>query len=82
MIQTRIIKSIDNKIDLIETSTTLSGSKKLLQIDTGKIYFDKVIDVIINGKSKFSYKEIDKTQEDLARDAELLEMKNELGGNS
>lgn len=82
MIKTQIVKASDGKTNLIETSTTLSESKKLLQIDTGKIYFDKVVDIIIDGKSKYSYEEIDKTQEDLVRDAELLEIKNELGGNN
>ena len=81
MIQTKIIKSINNEIDLIETSTTQSESKKLLQVETNTIYFDKVIDVIIDGKSKYSYKEIDKTQEDLDNDKKLLEMKNKIGGN-
>jgi hypothetical protein len=77
MMQTKIIKSFNNKRDLIETSTTLPESKKLLQVETNTIYFDKVIDIIINGKSKYSYREIDKTQEDLERDKLIIEM----GGN-
>jgi hypothetical protein len=81
MIQTTIIKSLNGKKDLIETSTTSPESKKLLQVETNIIYFNRVIDIIINGKSKYSYKEIDKTQEDLDNDKKLLEMKNEMEGN-
>jgi hypothetical protein len=81
MIQTTIIKSLNGKKDLIETSTTSPESKKLLQVETNITYFDRVIDIIINGKSKYSYKEIDKTQEDLDNDKKLLEMKNEMEGN-
>ena len=81
MIQTKIIKSLNGKNDLIETSTTLPESKKLLQVETNIIYFDRAVDIIINGKSKYSYKEINKNQEDLDNDKKLFEMMNEMGGN-
>ena len=71
MLETKIIKINDR--ELVETATTLPESKKLLQIETNKVYFDKVIDI----PNKYTYKEIDKTQEDLEKDKKLLEM----GGN-
>ena len=81
MIQTKIIKSLNGKNDLIETSTTLPESIKLLQVETNIIYFDRAVDIINNGKSKYSYKEINKTQEDLDNDKKLFEMRSKMGGN-
>ena len=87
MIKTNIIKSIDGKVDLCETYTTLLSSKKILQIETGNIYFDKVIDVIIGynedgtPKSKYTYLEVDKTQEDYDRENKLKEIRSRTGGN-
>ena len=76
MIKTNVINV--NGRELVETSTTLPESKKLLQVETNVIYFDKVVDI----PNKYTYKEIDKTQEDLERDKKLLEIKNKLmGGN-
>lgn len=72
MLQTKII-NINGK-ELVETSTSLPESKKLLQVETNIAYFDKVIDI----PNKYTYQEIDKTQEDLERDKEILEM----GGNN
>ena len=87
MINTRIVKSIHGKVDLCETYTTNVKMKKLLQVETGNIYFDKVVDVIVGynadgtPKSKYTYQEIDKTQEDYDRENELKEMELRLGGN-
>lgn len=76
MIKTNIINL--NGRELIETLTTLPESKKLLQVETNKIYFDKVVDI----PNKYTYREIDKTQEDLEKDRRLLELKNRVvGGN-
>lgn len=67
MIQTKIIKDLNGKNDLIETSTTLPESKKLLQIETNIIYKDCAIDSIESYNAdgsprvKYSYKEIGKT---------------------
>jgi hypothetical protein len=76
MIKTNIINV--NGRELVETSTTLPESKKLLQVETNIIYFDKVVDI----PNRYTYREIDKTQEELEKDKELLEIKNKLmGGN-
>ena len=76
MIKTNIINI--NGRELVETSTTLPESKKLLQVETNIVYFDKVVDI----PNKYTYREIAKTQEDLERDKEILEMRNRVvGGN-
>jgi hypothetical protein len=82
MIDFRIIESVNGESDLIETFTTLPESKKLFQVETGITYYNRVVDVIIDGKSKYSYEEVDKTQADLDRDAKLIKFKNYLGGTN
>lgn len=85
MIQIKLIKSVDGKRDLVETSTTLPESKKLLQIETNLIYYDKAVDVIVGYKEdgtpipKYTYREVDKTQEEIEEDKKV---KSLLGGNN
>lgn len=90
MIDYKMVKSFSGSVDLVETFTTEPETKKLLQIETNRVYFDKVVDVIIgySGEgedktpiAKYTYQEIDKTEEDLNRDKELKELREKRGGN-
>ena len=47
MIDYKMIKSISGSVDLVETFTTEPETKKLLQVETNCVYFNKVVDVII-----------------------------------
>lgn len=84
MIKTRVVKSVGGKVDLCETYTNDIEMKKILQVETGNIYFDKVIDVIVGynvdgtPKSKYTYQEINKTKEDIEQENKLKEI---MGGN-
>ena len=87
MKDTKIIKSLNGMNDLLETFTTESESKKLLQVETNIVYFDKVVDAIIGYNEdetpiiKYTYEEIDKTQEDYDKEKELAELRAKFGGN-
>lgn len=78
MINTRIVKDVTKKIDLVETYSTLG--RKLVQVETGIIYPSSVIDVIAgydeDGKpySRYTYEETDEP----SPESELEDAKNAL----
>ena len=84
MIDTKIIKSIKGAQTLVETFTTESETKKLLQVETGKTYLKHAIDIITGYKedgtpiAKYTYKEVDKTQEEIEQEAKMAEFSAEL----
>jgi hypothetical protein len=75
MVDTRVLKDSNNNV-FCETFSTNPKNKKLLQIETNRSYFSPVIDIVKgydnkSGKpySPYTYKEIDKTPEDLIIDS-------------